>query len=137
MAADEVLHRLNTFLELKMENERLQQRLRDLKAKSEAVERAKIESQYIYQSYAGTQAGGLPQSYSSTFPLDSAAGSTSSFDGFYGYGDNGSRNSGGIAPTASSSSQVQQDEGDPSSDHTLPRKKVCRLRFCRAPSETD
>ncbi|GJE87107.1 PAS domain-containing protein [Phanerochaete sordida] len=134
---------LNTFLELKMENERLQQRLRDAKAKDEALSRTQAQRQvwtphtFPQQTpYAGQPEtlNGAPafQSFAWT-QTSSVPGPSRSFDSrqFYDPG----RLGGSSTPGSSSSSGAERgDAPDSSGDPSLPRKKskkpLTQERYC-------
>jgi hypothetical protein len=137
--------RLNTFLELKMENERLQQRLRNAKAKVDAMDRAQAQrSAYMLSqpaSYGGpphARAESTPSGTSFSWTLNAATPTPGrSFDSrpFYpGLADtaNLGSTSGATAATASPSSAPPSsgEPTDPSADYALSRKKASPASAC-------
>ena len=121
-----------------MENERLQQRLRNAKAKAEALDRDQAHrTAYTFPQpapYVGTsqvRANNISPAQSFAWTLSSSSSaSTRSFDTRQFYpgladaanlaGSNASAAGTGSSITASPSG----DPVDPSADHSLPRKKV-------------
>lgn len=143
------IYRLNTFLELKMENERLQQRLRDAKAEAEALDRAEAQrralSPYVsphqtpYPGPLHGRAHTAPTSQSFAWTLNSTAGGAGrAFDSrtFYpSFADAvpGSSSSALGAGTSSAHAAAAGEHADPAADPSLPRKKVrLFLRACFA-----
>lgn len=147
-------HRLNTFLELKIENERLRQRLRDAKVKEAELDRLEAKNQGLSAltlaqppPYAGGSGGGGGHARASTIPPtqlfawtpgSAAGGLNGSFDSRQPYaggadvsaGD-AAGGSGGLATGLRASPGASASVGeptDPSADHTLPRKKVSLAR---------
>ncbi|EKM55306.1 uncharacterized protein PHACADRAFT_208823 [Phanerochaete carnosa HHB-10118-sp] len=130
---------LNTFLELKMENERLQQRLRDAKAKAEALDRAQAQrrvwsshpfpQQMPYASQTETHSSGAPSFQSFAWTQNSAvSGPSRSFDSrqFYPRLTDSTVIGGSSTHTTGSLNSANTERAelaDPSADHTLPRKK--------------
>lgn len=124
---------LNSFLELKIENERLQQRLRDAKAKVEALDRVQGQRQ-VWRSHAFPQQTPYPgqaetrnagassfQSFAWT-QSSAAAGPSRSFDTrqFYdGLSDSNQAVSSSSYPAGAERSELP----DPAADPTFPRKK--------------
>ena len=136
--------RLNTFLELKIENERLHQRLRDAKAREAELDRLEAKNQGLPAftltqppPYAGSSsgAGGVharantaPSTQSFAWTLGSAAaGSSRSFDGrpaYAGLADVSAVGAAGGGIDSPGGSGTPGEPTDPSADHTVPRKKV-------------
>lgn len=135
-------HRLNTFLELKVENERLQQRLRDAKATEAELDRLEAQQQAMpshlllqqspYPGNSHARGNTIPPSQSFAWTLNSAASTSSrNFDSrqFYpGLPDlSPMGGASGSSLAVGSLSPSVGDQADPSSDQTLPRKKVTPL----------
>lgn len=126
-----------------MENERLQQRLRDAKAKAEALDRAQAQRQSLasyslpqqtpYPGTGTTRNPNLPPSQSFAWTLNSAAaGPSRTFDSrqFYpGLADAApiGNSSASVKGSSASTDYVGGERTDPSADQTLPRKKVCLI----------
>lgn len=126
-----------------MENERLQQRLRDAKATEAELDRLEAQQQAIpshlllqQPPYAGNphvRGNTIPPSQSFAWTLNSAASTSSrNFDSRQFYPSlpdlSPMGGAGGSSLAVGSSSPSVGDQVDPSSDQTLPRKKVT-LRF--------
>lgn len=122
-----------------MENERLQQRLRDAKTKAETLDRAQAQRQSLvsyplpqqtpYPGTGTTRNPNLPPSQSFAWTLNSAAaGPSRTFDSrqFYpGLADTASIGNSSAKGSAASADYAGAERTDPSVDQTLPRKKVC------------
>ncbi|THG99980.1 hypothetical protein EW026_g2473 [Hermanssonia centrifuga] len=112
---------LNTFLELKIEHVRLQERVRLARERAESQSKPRQPPQSRYQ----------PQSY--LYPHQGHDGQHQDFERlFYSYGnETGDLPSGSVLPAVNSGANQNsgQDEADPD-DQNLPRKKVGVLIFC-------
>lgn len=118
--------RLNTFLELKMENERLQARLQAAKAKAENIKLSPMIPSSLDSSASSPSAVSSP-----TQPSYAQSGPTFT----YSYSTHGPRSASSeagsykpydtpLAGPSSAFAQVQEDDADVSGDPSLPRKKV-------------